>query len=164
MDYITYQYPKFQKTVYMIFFVAFFLASTIAIFLPTLALLGVIEGEANLSAMPVGMLVGSMLIFVGIYLNMFMPDVRVRENGFQLKTIFYESQWLRWEEIISVNKHPLSMRNYEWHGIRIENIHPIYSFIGTNQRIGGKGFLLTEKIQGYDDLIRVLKTKRPDLF
>jgi len=161
----TYQYSKFQKGVYILFFIIFLLGT---LFAWISSILGLIFNSnfsiEDIIATLAAILVGSFLLFIAYYLNMFMPDIRIRNDGFQLKTIFYQSQWLRWDEILLVKEHFLSTKNYKLRGIRIEHIHPIYSFVGIFQQMEGKSFLITEKIQGYDDLIQVLETNRPDLF
>lgn len=168
MDHTIYKYPRFQKRVYFMLFlmsILFFLVSTIS------SIISTVDNIANhnitiehFTSVLAFMLIGIFLLFMAYYVNMLTPDIRLRKDSFQLKTVFYQSQWLRWKEILFIKKHHLSTKHYKWHGIGIDNIHPIYSFVGLTQKMGGKSFLLTEKIQGYEELMQVIEMNRPDLF
>ena len=92
------------------------------------------------------------------------PDIILKDDGFQLKTFFYRSRWLKWKEIQSVKQIYLSSRVLRIYGIQIEQLNLIYFLVGLTQNLGGRGFLVTERIGNFEYLIGVLKGKRPDLF
>lgn len=165
MDCKTYQYPKFQKRVNLIMLIVFSLAATIV---PILSILQFVTNDnpttEDITSVPASLLVGFFLTLGAISVNMMTPDIRLRNDGFQLRTIFYQSQWLRWEDVQFIKVHFLSMKRYKMHGVRIDHISPIYSLIGFTQQMGGKSFIITEKIQDYADLMKLFETNRPDLF
>lgn len=165
MGYKTYQYPKFQKAVNLTFFVVSIFMLLVLWVSLAIGLLGINDRiVSDASAVPAAILLGFMFILVGLAVNMLTPDIRVQNDSFQLKTIFYQSQWVRWEDIRFINKHWQSGKRLAMYGIGADNIHPIYSLIGFTQLIGNPCFILTSRIQGYQELMQLLKTNRPDLF
>lgn len=165
MRYTTYQYPKSQKAVNFAFFVVFLFMAIGAWVVLAISLLG-INGRtvSDASAVPAFILVGSMLIFGAVSINMLTPDIRVQNDSFQLKTIFYQSQWIRWENVLFIKEHWQSGKRFTMYRIGVGNIHPIYFLIGFTQLMGEPCFLLTSRIQGYIELMQLLETNRPDLF
>lgn len=110
-------------------------------------------------------LFGGLFVTVGmIIVHMLAPDIWIRDDGFQIRTLLYRSQWLKWEDIQAVEEHFLSSSIHRTHSILINQISSIYSFIGFVQQMNGRGFILSEKIQDYDALIQTFKVNRPDLF
>ena len=165
MEYKTNQYPKFQKAVNYAFLVVFSLMATAAWVGVAISLLG-INGRthSDVSAVPASIVVGLWLLFGVVYLHMLTPDIRVQKDTFQLKSIFYQSHWVRWEDIRFIKKHWQSGKCFSMYGIGVDNIHPIYSVIGFTQLMGDCCFILTSRIRGYTELMQLLKTNRPDLF
>ena len=143
--------------------IVFFLAGATVLILPIIGLMSNNNPTVkDITAKPAGVLAGFFFPLVAIYVNMLTPDIRLRNDAFQLRTVFYHSQWLKWEDIQFIKVHFLSMKRYKMHGVRIDHISPIYSLIGFTQQMGGKTFLITEKIQDYDHLMQVLEINRPN--
>jgi len=165
MAHKTYRYPKFQKAINLTFFVASIFVLVVLWVSLAIGLLGINNRTvSDASAVPASILLGFMFILLGLYVNMLTPDIRVQIDSFQLKTIFYQSQWVRWEDIRFIKKHWQSGARFTMCGVGLANIHPIYSVVGFTQLMGEPCFLLTSKIQGYKELMQLLETNRPDLF
>lgn len=165
MAYKTYQYPKFQKGINLAMFVLFFAAAIVVWVASTANLIHSNDISLNeITGTLASIVVGVGLITIAFIVNMLTPDIHVQNDRFQLVTVFYCSDWVPWGNIRFIKEHILSSKRYIIHGVGIENIHPIYSLIGFIYHMGETSFLLTERIQGYSELIQILEANRPDLF
>ena len=164
MGYRTHQYPKFQRAVNLVFFVVSLLM-VIAIWVFLAINLWGTDNRivSDPSTVPASIVLALMVGVVGLYVNMLAPAIRVQDDGFQLKTIFYQSQWLQWEAIRFIDEHWQSGKRLTMYSIGVDNVHPIYSLVGLTQLMGGPGFVLTSKIHGYQELMQLLKTNRAEL-
>lgn len=162
MEEKTFSYPRFQKSVN---FLALLLSVAVAVILVGLLFFRLLRTEIDdVTIVPAMILLAISFIIVGLLVNMGTPDIILKDDGFQLKTFFYRSRWLKWKEIQSVKQIYLSSRVLRIYGIQIEQLNLIYFLVGLTQNLGGRGFLVTERIGNFEYLIGVLKGKRPDLF
>lgn len=164
MPYKVYKYPRFQKGINVVLFILFVVGALVAFIASMMNLIGRNDiGMQDMAGVLSTLVVGFGLVLIALTVNMLTPDIRVQNDGLQIQTAFYQSEWLQWEDIVFVKRHPLSTKRRKMHSIGIGAIHPIYSLVGLTQQMGGRGFVITQKIQGYDELMKIVEEHRPDL-
>lgn len=100
----------------------------------------------------------------GLFILTFVQSVavHVRGDGFRISTLFYTSEWLGWQEINSIRPHWFYDRILT---VSVDKISPLYDLVGAFQLVGSRAFLIYKGgINGYEELIEILRQKRPDLF
>ena len=96
------------------------------------------------------------------------PNIRTRNDGFQLFAPPYQSKWLAWDDIKKIKKrHSSSTKQHHTYAVILKGteISPLYSILTFAWALDGyRAFILTNKIQQFDRLISLIREKRPDLF
>lgn len=155
----TYRYSRFQKIVQSGFLVAFSFMSVVMLgllFVGELKPGGIVPFFATILGL-------AFLPFMAVVINMLTPDIRVREEGFRLITTVYQSHWVGWDEIRSIER--IKRVPGTCYGIGTDQISSVYSVVGYMYGLGGrKVFLIWSRIDKFNELIGRLEMHRPDLF
>lgn len=102
----------------------------------------------------------SSFFICAVSLTMF-PSISIRENGFRVHSAIGKSEWLGWDAIKKARK--VELPRPVWM-IGIEGLGWLYWPMGFFFWLWMPGIHLTQSIDGYHELLGVLKEKRPDLF
>lgn len=89
------------------------------------------------------------------------PAIHVRNDKFRIRTLFYTSKWLDWTDIGDIKLHWLYNNIIT---VSVKEISPIYSLVGVFQLTGARAFLVFNEIDEYEELVGILREKRPELF
>jgi energy-converting hydrogenase Eha subunit G len=89
------------------------------------------------------------------------PAITVRKNGFRIHSLIGKSRWLAWDAIKKARRVELPRRFWM---IGIKGLGWLYWPTGFSFWLWMPGIHLTQSIDDYHGLMRVLKEKRPDLF
>jgi hypothetical protein len=99
-------------------------------------------------------------VFAAIFLTM-LPSITVGESGFRVHSLLGGTDWLGWDAIRKAREVPVLGRAWI---IGIEKLGWLYWPTGFFFWLWMPGLYLTQSIDDYHGLMRVLKEKRPDLF
>lgn len=92
------------------------------------------------------------------------PIIETTPEGFRITTPLYNSGWLSWYDITQLSKPVRWGWSFENHFVTSNKL-PLYFIVtGLANWQFTKSFVISSRIQNYDQLIVILKTKRPDLF
>ncbi len=166
MDIVKYQYPvlfKFVNRILPLLLSAFIFVFALFLFIVRISNQDILEaGEMNAA---LAGLFGALLVSVlAIIVHLSFPDLWVQNGSFQIRTECYKSRWLKWEDIRAIEEHQLSSERHRLHNVLVDQISPIYTFLGIVQKMNGRGFVLSDRIRNYQELLQILRTNRPDLF
>lgn len=140
------------------FGVYFFLS--VGIFVCSLIVLEMIREKVfSLEVITALILIAFFFGLIAILGSCFFPSWEISENKFQIQSLFFKTAWLNWHEIIAIRQLPRGI-----YAIRIDRLPWPYIVQGFSYGLGGRTFLLSQKINDYDSLFKILSEKRPDLF
>lgn len=89
------------------------------------------------------------------------PSIEVNHDGFRISTIISRGKWLSWDAINKIRQ-PFFYQRVQMVGVK--GLGKLYILNGLFYWLGGGGFLISQTIENYQELITWLKQKRPDLF
>lgn len=106
------------------------------------------------------------LLILGMSNFITFPNIRVNNDGIQLNTLIYKSQWVNWDDIKQIKEISLSRKTYRVFGVTLKTNHisPLYLIVGYTQMIHARAFLISDRIKGFERLFEIMREKRPDLF
>lgn len=162
----TFTYPASQKIVSIGVYIFGF---TILLVVFAITLTGVVIERESFSAREVIAVVATLatiliLMFGIIATSLTSPDIIVKRDCFRLKTLLYRSRWIYWEEVTFIRNPPLISVFAEVRGIGVNDLNPLYSLVGLIQGLGGRAFLILDRIDRYEQLMQTFEEHRPDLF
>lgn len=96
-------------------------------------------------------LAGSLIMF---------PGITIRPDGFKIHSRISATRWLTWQTIHKARLSPIG--NFWFLGIK--GLGPLYWPAGFMWRLGAGGIQISRHIDGYNELMRILREKRPDIF
>jgi hypothetical protein len=99
------------------------------------------------------------LLPLALSITMF-PGISVRDDGFRIHNRTSTSRWLEWQAMHKALKGPLGM--FWLLGIR--GLGPLYWPPGLLWWLGSGGVQVSPQIGKYNELMKLLREKRPDLF
>lgn len=125
---------------------------------------------------PGGLIFGIILSMVlpvqAVIVMVMFPAIQVSSDGFRIRRLLYNSPWLSWQEICDIK--PLAVSYFlpflgDARAISVKGIDKlsiVYGFIGfvSSELAGTRGFVVTDRLQNYSELMEILQTQRPDLF
>jgi len=107
-----------------------------------------------------GILICAFLIF-GIAIGLTaMAQIHVCEDGFRVKTWFYQSEWLAWTAVQKVRRLPFS-NNLQ---LGIVGLGWMFRLVGLVNWLPGGYVTVGNNLVDGELLIKTIKQKRPDLF
>lgn len=89
------------------------------------------------------------------------PSIEVNHDGFRISTVVSQSKWLSWDAINKIHQ-PIFYQRLHMMGVK--GLGALYILNGLFYWLGSGGFLISQAIENYQELIALLKQKRPDLF
>lgn len=99
------------------------------------------------------------LLIITLTIN---PTIEVSDNGFRIHSLVNKSSWLNWQAIKRARSSFLTPRQYWMLGV--EGLSWPYRLTGLFFWLGAGGFQITQSIEDYQGLMKVLRKRRPDLF
>lgn len=101
------------------------------------------------------------------------PNIETKSDGFRLIKLPYRSEWLKWEDIDSiqrdnmktrVHKYSLKLGKQDYFNVSFKKLKFPFSIVGFFAGIKGSGFVIGSRINQFDELMRTIRINRPDLF
>lgn len=125
-----------------------------------------IGGPSDPGTLLVEIFVPLFILFGGLTVGLMYPAVHIKPDGFRISRYFYTSPWFDWQDIHIIKK-PSSV---SWRrgifGMTVQGLpHRYFSFTGAYVLSESKnGFMVTNKIGHYKELVHFFQYHRPDLF
>ncbi|MDJ0755856.1 MAG: hypothetical protein QNJ45_20180 [Ardenticatenaceae bacterium] len=155
-----YEYPQTIKLVSRFIPFAIVGAYIALLFLPLIS----DEISVNPSRFLIIILIaGPIALLFATSIHFMYPEVHVSGEQFKLKTAFYESRWLRWDQIQDVAL-PESRLVSQIVTVVVRDLPIIYWFIGLTRGFWGPAFLIHSRMRNGSRLVRRIYNKRGDLF
>ena len=92
------------------------------------------------------------------------PSITIEDNRFRIQTAFYQSTWFYFEEITTIDFLHLPLFRIERLVVNIPLLPWVFfwpMFAGSSSSMA---FLITSQLHKHEDLLNLLRQKRPELF
>ncbi|MCL4870174.1 MAG: hypothetical protein KJ063_14505 [Anaerolineae bacterium] len=109
----------------------------------------------------IGLFVIAWFFTLSIGMLTIFPSIMVNDDGFKVCTSVGQSKWLPWKAIHKIRSPFFYQRTIM---IGAKGLGPLFVLNGLLFWLGSGGFLISQGINNYQELILILREKREDLF
>lgn len=103
-----------------------------------------------------------LLAWSGLSIHVSHPEIEVNGDQFRLRTLLYTSQWMSWDDILTIRQLKPSL--IPDHIIESNKLNILFLLTSLNAGSAGRAFIIGKNIEGHDELFSLIKTQRPNLF
>lgn len=102
----------------------------------------------------------TILLLVQIFTTF--PSLLISPEGFRIHTPIHHSRWFKWQDIVKIRTSFFSPKPFLM--VEVKGLGWLYWLNGLLFWMRQGGFLIGSNIENYHELLKILQTKRPDLF